>query len=51
MSHLSPLLAVLLLLWSSGAKAGQLEADDLECAVSVLFWPQLYVNGGETLHC
>lgn len=36
--------------WFS-ANAGQVVTSDYERAVTVMFWPQLYRNGGQTLYC
>lgn len=33
------------------ANAGQVVTADYERAVTVMFWPQLYRNGGQTLYC
>ena len=41
-----------LALWTSvPAGAGQIVLSDYQRTVSVVFWPQLYRNGGETLYC
>lgn len=40
-----------MLLSALPAPAGQLATDDPDRAVNVLFWPQLYRNGGVTLYC
>lgn len=43
-------LVCVLMPWFS-ANAGQVATSDYERAVTVMFWPQLYRNGGQTLYC